>query len=130
MNLTSVLLKGGFEVQMKKRKNNRASYDERRAKVESARTIRSGQYWWVGGMVRDKRGNLRDALVFAGDEHRANQIAYEKFEPYPQPDIFCTNHKNTARANQEYRMRRSEYHDEPIGETLNRVRHQGQDLDI
>lgn len=98
--------------------------------IESIRSTRRGLYWWVGGVVRDKRGNLHDALVRAENENDAYQIAYNKFEPSPEPDIFTTTTGDTTEANQEYRMRRVKTRKMNLGDTLARVRHKGDDLDL
>lgn len=91
---------------------------------------RRGVYWWVGGNLKDSKGRIKEVLVRVNNEEEAHQTAYEKFEPFPDPDIFSTTVGDTVDANRIYRMRRAEKRDMLLGDTLARVRHKGKDISV
>ena len=91
---------------------------------------RRGIYWWVGGHLKDSKGRIKEALLRAKDENDAQQMAFNKFEPTPAPDVFYTTVGDTNEANRIYRMRMAERRDMLLGDTFARVRHRGKDIGI
>jgi len=90
---------------------------------------RRRDYYWVQGMVMDRRGNLKEALLGAHDSYdEAERVGYEKMTG--DFKVHKLNTINVSIASQKIKAKKVYEENMGVGDALTPLRHRGEDIGI